>query len=289
MRSIVKEFEMPDKNFCCGRIIDIPMQFVSFLRVGFHSISKSEIMNDIMTKRKSGNRNEPFFSYNSPGGMSKKVLVNGLVEISWYLPGDGLYPMPIAFINLRGDASDPKFERQLHFLFKISAVNVLLISSDILTEDGTREEATALLKKLSIAKGMTILLQTKREREFKKTILVAIRESLFQSKFEILKHQRNKTCLIEKLKGTLSSCLPRDSRIFSLSHIVSESSLICDENDLKCRKGKELMEELFSVVKRYISSSKHFSGGMLHEKSPKDLLPLQSEGLWHAWAAHDKE
>ena len=289
IRSIVKEFEMPDKKAYCDRVIRIPMHFVSFLRVGCHSISKSEIMNDIMTKRESGNRNEPFFGYNSPGGGSKKVLVNGLVEISWYLPGNGLYPLPIAFINLRGDASDPKFEKQLDFLCKISAINVLLFSSDIL-EDGTRKGATALLKKLSTAQGMTILLQTKKEtKEFKKTVSVTIGESRFQSKFNILKHERNRTNFIEKLKDMLIISLEKDSRRVSLSDIASESGMACDENDLKCKRGKQLMEELFSVMKGYVSSSKRSSGSMLSDKSPKDLLPLQSEGLWHAWAAHDKE
>ena len=288
MRSIVKEFEM-DKHSFCGRITDIPMHHVSFLRVGCHGISKSEIMNGVMTMTESDNRNEPFFGCNSPGGESEKVLVNGLVEISWYLPGDQLFPMPIAFINFRGDATDPNYEKQLDFLCKFSAINVILFSSDIL-EDITREGAIALLKKLSTAKGMTILLQTKKEtKEFKKTIFVALGESNFESKFKILKHENNRPILVKKLQYMLSSCLSNNSRKFPLSHIVCESSVACDENDLKCRKGKELMEELFSVVKRYISSSKHIPGGMLQDKSPKDLLPLQSEGLWHAWAAHDKE
>ena len=92
MRTIVKEFKLQDemegeKAYCC-RIVDHPMPFVSFLRVGCHKISKSEIINDVMSNSDSDNRNQPFFGYNFDGGDSRKLLFNGVVEVSWYLPGD---------------------------------------------------------------------------------------------------------------------------------------------------------------------------------------------------------
>ena len=295
MRTIVKEFALPDDKTCNNRIVKIPMPLVSFLRVGSHDISKSEIMNETMCNKGSDNRNQPFFDYNSPGGTNKKFLVKGLVEISWYLPGiqTKLFPNPVAFVNLRGDASDPQLEKQVHFLCDISAVNVLLLSSDIFKEDATREGAINLLKKLSRAPGKSIVIKTKKDKKLEKVISEAVGESLYQSKFEVLKHERSKTLLFDKLKVMLTSMIISDTcKAVSLSSIAYDSEFALDEHDCKCATGQEIMKKIYSVVESCnvcISKPEGSVKGLLPHKSRKDLLPLQSPDLWHKWASLDKE
>ena len=291
MRTIVKEFALPYKKARCYRIIDYPMPFVSFLRVGGHGVSKSEIINDIMSKSDSDNRNQPFFGYNSPGGSSKKLLVNGLVEVSWYLPGDGLFPTPIAFMNLRGDARDCHLEKQVDFLCEISAVSILFLSSEIFKEDATKEWLISLLKKLSKSKGTSILVQTKREKkEFKEEMSEAVGMPLFESKFRVLKREKSRAVLVNKLKESMPLNILKANEPISLSSHAFESRFALDEQDDKCARGKELMEQLLLVLNGYIGSSKLDGPESLWpEKTLKDLLPLQSVGLWHAWATLDKE
>ena len=293
MRAIVKEFVLPDGKACCGRITDIAMPFVSFLRVGCHSISKSETINYVISGTDQGIENQPFFGYMSPGGEYNKCLVNGLVEISWYIPGDGLFPMPLAFLNLRGDGSDPKLNVQVDFLCSVSAVNVLLLSSDVFEDDCTREGAIGVLNKLSSAQGMPIILQTRREtKAFNKTLSEAIGESLFLSKFEVLKHEKKEGILREKLKHKLETISSRISTQGNmLSVIAYKSKVTIDEHDVNCAKGKELAEEICSVLNDFTGRDRPNLSpeNMLLDKSPKHLLPLQSPELWQTWAALEKE
>ena len=292
MRGIIKEFVLPEGKNCCGRIIDFPMPFVSFLRVGSHDISKSEIINDVMSKTDSDNRNKPFLGYSFPGSDSKKILVHGTVEISWYLPGDELYPLPVAFINLRGDACYSELDKQVNFLCKISAANVLLLSSDAFTEDATKEGAVALMNKFSSAPGMSLILPTKKEsKKLKEKISEAVGESSFQTKFKVIKYEKNRTVFNEKLKEVLVNIISSTSKVVSLSDVALESKFALDEHDSKCARGRELMQKLYSVVNDHLHSNapEHSSKGHLLDKSPKDLLCLQSAKLWHKWASLDKE
>ena len=110
LKSIIKEFKLPGDKVYNGGIINFPTPYVSFLRLGSHTISKSEILNMVMKPNDSDDNHRPFFGYNFPGGTAEKILMNGVVELSWYLPGDGLFTKPISFTNLRGDASDPELQ-----------------------------------------------------------------------------------------------------------------------------------------------------------------------------------
>ena len=120
LRAIVKEFKLPNGQVYNGRIIKYPAPFVSFLKIGSTNTSKSAILNSIMNVDSECKTITPFYDYDAPGGDNCRHLVKGLVEMSWYLPGDGLFPKPIAFTNLRGDASDPELQTQVKFLCRVS-------------------------------------------------------------------------------------------------------------------------------------------------------------------------
>ena len=279
LRSIVKEFKCDGKTYNT-RIITHPTQFVSFLRFGCHEMSKSETLNGVINKADSDNTNMAFFGYNSPGGINRKLLVNGLVEISWYLPGDGFYPKPIAFTNLRGDACDPELQKQVNFLCDVSAVHVLMLSHDAL-EDATRDSAITLLQKLSQAPGGLIVLQTKAKKGFKGQILECIGEDLFKLKVNVIKKDKNTTHFLDNLKEKLRNKLESNPKHVSPTSIAHKCNIAVDEDDIDCVKGKELMEELYAVIKKHRANYPN--------TTPKDLLPLQRKELWHRWAELDKE
>ena len=220
-----------------------------------------------------------FFGYNFPGGKAKRVLVNGLVEISWYLPGDGLYSTPIAFTNLRGSASEPFAQKQINFLCDIATVHVVMLSGDTFHEDATRRDTIELLKRLSQAPGGLLILQTKEDKIYRDKIKTWFND---EKKIVLLKYEDNATVFVKKvqkrLKNKLDACtLTTDS----LVEVAQKHKISVDEDDTDCIKGMKLMQELCTVIKDY--RKEHPA------KSCKSLLPLQSKDLWCQWAALDKE
>ena len=282
LRAIVKEFKLSSGQTYNGRIITHPTPLVSFLRVGHHCISKSEILNGIMNAMDSDNKNMTFFGYNSPGGTSRKLLADGLVEVSWYFPGDKLYTKPIAFTNLRGDASDPDLHKQVDFLCRAASMHVVLLSKEVIEEDAPKHSVIQMLQKLTQAPGGVIMVQTKSRRGFKNEVSKCLDERLFKEKVTIVKYDKSMTVFFETLQAKLRIKLEDiEATQPSLVNIARKCHIIVDEDDVHCDKGRKLMEQLYTVIENF---RKHYP-----RQSPKDLLPLQSEGLWHRWAALDKE
>ena len=278
LRAIVKEFKLPNEKTYSGRIITYPAPFVSFLRIGSTNTSKSAIMNGVMNVDSDCKTITPFYDYDAPGGDISRHLVEGLVEMSWYLPGDGLFPMPIAFTNLRGDASDPELQKQVMFLRRLSFINVILLSSGALEEECTREPSTNVLHNLLEAPGGMIVLQAKGVKGLKTQLKESIGET---SKCIFVKHEKNFSSFVERLQNTLrSKLLEVTSKQISIVSTARMCNIPIDEDDADCVKGKQLMEELYAVVDDY--------RGRHPQRSPKDLLPLQSENLLGKWAELEK-
>ncbi|XP_030635164.1 interferon-induced very large GTPase 1-like [Chanos chanos] len=100
---------------------------VSFIRLGTSSNSKSQIMNNIISKK----RHPVFFSRHCSGSTTNRPLLDGVAEIFWYCPGgrkDDIFETCVAFINLHGNAQ--MYPNQLAFIQDISTVIVLLLSEN---------------------------------------------------------------------------------------------------------------------------------------------------------------
>lgn len=105
-----------------------PFPIVSFVRVGENEISKSRLLNEVMSDI-NGYHNFFFHKHCEGGGVTRKI-VDGLVELCWYLPGGKekqSFNREICFANLRGDVV--RFRKQFDLLSKISSVIVMLVPS----------------------------------------------------------------------------------------------------------------------------------------------------------------
>ena len=109
------------------------------------------------------------------------------MEISWYIP------RTIAFTNLRGDATNPQYRKQLDFLCEISSIHVVLLSEATLKEDATRQDTIELLKQLSQAPGGVILVQTESRKGFKDRIAQHFDSANFKSKFNTIRYDTSST------------------------------------------------------------------------------------------------
>ena len=285
MRSIVKEFKLPDQTTYTHQLITYPAPFVSFLRIGRgHSMSKSETLNGVINNPMSDINNRTFVSHNYIGGAKKRILVDGLLEISWYLPGDDLFDRAIAFTNLRGDAIDRSHKKQIDFLCEISTMHVVFINDGTLKEDSPRHDAIQLLNRLSRAPGGVVLVQTTQEK-VKDLIAQCFDSDHIKKHFKNIKYHTSSTVVCENIQRKIKSILhaPSLAPFSSLEDAAHKHNIPIDEHDADCIRGKELANKLYTLIE------KHQKVSTSTRKSPKDLLPLQSEELWHRWAVLEKE
>ena len=111
-----------------------PMPIISFIRFGKHSsnkFSKSKILNDILEFE-----HDCFIHCNSPGSTKQRRLLDGTVELSWFLPRKqpkNIFANPISFLNLRGNAANHL--KQLKFFQDVSNKIFLFFWSEGLSKN----------------------------------------------------------------------------------------------------------------------------------------------------------
>ena len=130
---------------------EYPFPVVSFIRIGENTISKSWLINKVMSDANS--HHDYFFHKNIKGGDVKRKVVDGLVELSWFLPAGSekqTLQSEICFANLRGDAKT--FTKQLNVLSKVSSVLCILLPSEYpdermmtILKEATKSEAKVIL------------------------------------------------------------------------------------------------------------------------------------------------
>ena len=283
MRSIIKEWKVILKS---GRttayespLIECRAPLVSFLRFGKLEVSKSQILNLII----SDSGHDSFCHFNCDGGSFKRHLVHGLVEVFWYLPSDKVFPDVINFANLHGDARE--LSKQVKFLSKTSFMNFVFLNKEDLNE-----KATQVLKELAMAPGGVVVLRTKPTED--KTLcaqLKLLQQSLGKKKFSGLKRDKSeadfKSVIREKINQTFdehwAAAAVHCCTIEDCQDIARTCEIFVDEDDKDCVKGKELANGLKNIVDTFVS--KH------PDESIKQQLLLQGNDLWHKWAIKDKE
>ena len=135
-QSLSSEWKKDSKNEKAKESIlfNEPMPIISFIRFGNHSsdkFSKSKILNDIL-----GFNHDCFIHCDSPGSTKQRRLLDGTVELSWFLPRKqpkNIFANPITFLNLRGNAAHNL--KQLKFLQNVSNKIFLFFWSEGLSDD----------------------------------------------------------------------------------------------------------------------------------------------------------
>ena len=109
-----------------------PFPIVSFMRFcDCENSQKSEFLNRILKIKHSY-----FFHKDCCGNAKKRYLLNGTVEVAWYLPNwkeTGIIKQHFIMLNLRGNAC--KFPKQREFLGEISNVVYVFVPLSELTQD----------------------------------------------------------------------------------------------------------------------------------------------------------
>lgn len=128
-----------------------PCHTVGFMRLGDISVSKSKLINDLLTDQ----YHDTFFNKDCPLGTSLRTVSDGTIEGAWIIPSDNsdAYNDVVMVMNLRGDGL--KNENQAEIITSVSSVVVVMIDVTFLQRQKTRN---VLLNLHKSNKGVIIVL-----------------------------------------------------------------------------------------------------------------------------------
>jgi len=283
MQTIIMEWKSK-KSDMESRIVNYKTPIASFLRFSESEISKSKILNDVI----SDSGHDFFFHWDCEGGSAERILVNGLVEVCWYLPAGKLsdhFLDIVTFTNLHGDARE--HDKQTTFLSQVSFLNfVLLTQRDLKDQDGVK-----LLQDLAEAPGGLVLMFSDAKQDDKVKIS---RKMLSKKTYSKLKLKEKNAAAIKNeirhqiiYRYRLYQHSAGDSKQLSLTdcaEIARKIGIDIDEHVQECKEGKQLAAHLVREITSLDYSDSNAPG------SVKDrMLPLQGLTMWHEWAKQDKE
>ena len=283
MRSIVCEWKckinetVTPKESC---IVDHEGPIISFLRVGKakspKDYSKSQILNSVIGEQ------IYFFHWNCPGGTYNRKFVDGLVELSCYLPSGkeiDAFSDAITFLNLRGEARH--CSKQLDFIKKISFMIFVLF-----LEESIDSSILSLMQELAVLPGgLAIIfpnyhhLCTSQNSSSLSQIISEKKIVVIDIKDENEHRIRSKIqkCISQKLSDVVN--LPQFSSISNKCvTIAQEIGIAIDEDTAESKVGKSLANVMIKTLNSVPTTD-----------VKAQMLPLQGPELWHKWAKYDKE
>ncbi|XP_024259881.1 interferon-induced very large GTPase 1 [Oncorhynchus tshawytscha] len=275
MRDIVKKFRphslADSRGFVEDRIVlsDLPM--VSFVRLGECSLSKSQILNKLLSNPQQ--YHDTFVHHDMECGDSPRRISNGLVEISWYLPSGkkniDIFGEAIAVSNLRGDISS--FETQYSFLCQTSAAVFVFFDNldtkyKLLTSQHTKAQLFLVGNTQSKSFSIDALKRTAAELNLKKSSIILKTKQMNDADF--VKNLRN---TVGELIKNSKSRMPLEQ----MAEVAHELGILVDEDYKECQSAKLNADAI---------TSKIYDTPQYKESQ----LPLQGQ-IWKELARLEKE
>ncbi|XP_062239740.1 up-regulator of cell proliferation-like isoform X2 [Platichthys flesus] len=248
MRDIVKTYRprslLQSKGFTEERIVLSEIPMISFVRLGECSMSKSEILNKLLSN--SEEYHDFFVHHDMECGDSPRRISNGLTEITWYLPSGknniDIFSEPLAVANLRGDIAS--FETQFSFLCQTSAAVFVFF-------DNLDPECN-LLTNLH-HKAQMFLVGNQQSKCFSMDALKTVATKLGLSKDNIIiktKH-KNYAEFVKGLRKKVNDVIENTKEkmcIEKMADIAHELGILVDEDCPKCQTAKENADAITSKI-----------------------------------------
>uniref|UniRef100_A0A3P8QE29 VLIG-type G domain-containing protein n=1 Tax=Astatotilapia calliptera TaxID=8154 RepID=A0A3P8QE29_ASTCA len=272
MRDIVKKYRpqslSESKGFIEDRIVLSELPMISFVRLGECSLSKSEILNKLLSN--SQQYHDTFVHYNMECGDSPRRISNGLTEITWYLPCGNtnidIFSQPVAVANLRGDIAS--FETQYSFLCQTSAAVFVFF-------DHLDSECSLLTNQHH--KAQIFLVGNYESKSFSLDMLetVATMLDLTNNNIIIKTKQQNDADFVKSLRKTISDVVKNSQikiQIEQMAEISHELGILVDEDSPECQTAKKNAEAITEEFRLKKVRSKNI-------EDYKSELQLQKEQL----------
>ncbi|XP_034146969.1 up-regulator of cell proliferation-like [Esox lucius] len=259
LRDIVKKYRLSSQtdsmSFIEERIVasDIPM--VSFVRLGESSLSKSQILNKLLCD--SQQYHDTFVHHDMECGDVPRVISDGLVEISWYLPCGNRnmdrFTTPVAVANLRGDIKS--FEKTFSFLCETSAAVFVFIEK--------LEEDFKILQGQPSKTQLFLVVNSQKEQFTDETLAKLTTKCSIDPTNMIVKKRENCANFVKILLSSVNDILyksPNPVKIESMADIACESGILVDENCNDCQSARKLAEEITRNIPDTVKFSYPYKG-----------------------------
>ncbi|XP_072232483.1 interferon-induced very large GTPase 1-like [Leuresthes tenuis] len=275
MRDIVKKYRpqylLESKGFIEERIVHSELPMVSFVRLGECSLSKSQILNKLLSS--SEQNHDAFVHRDMECGDSPRKISNGLTEITWYLPCGNtnmdIFVEPVAIANIHGDISS--FEAQYSFLCQTSAAVFVFF-------DHLDPECEILTNQNH--KAQIFLVGNHQSKHFSLDALkkIAMKLGLKKTNILIKTKQTNDADFVQCLRKTVSDVVENSKMkmpIEQMVNIAHELGILVDEDSPECQAGKKNADTITAEIE-----------DMLKYKEAQ--LPLQGQ-IWKDLTCLEKE
>jgi hypothetical protein len=279
LQSIVIDDTNDESGMIQKMAVDCPSDIITFIRLGRPSISKSKLINTIL----SDTSHETFFNKNCPLGKTNRCVSNGLIEVAWYIPSGKAknFPNVTMVLNLRGDCNDHQL--QLAFLSAISSVVVVFLELETLHD----QKAVQMLSVLHNSGPSGIILaidalkhdmptigrlcteyyhQFPEHKQATKMCIVA-KNMETESNFEVTKKMRQH--MSEFLKKSTTQPLSETLRKKTFQFVKT------DEDEEQIKQVREMASKILSFIPNDCMKVRNI------------ITPLQGE-TWHIWSKHLK-
>ncbi|XP_042256666.1 interferon-induced very large GTPase 1-like [Thunnus maccoyii] len=248
MRDIVKKYRpqslSESKGFIEDRVVlsDLPM--ISFVRLGECSLSKSEILNKLLSN--SQQYHDTFVHHDMECGDSPRKISNGLVEITWYLPCGNknmdIFSEPVAVANLRGDIAS--FETQYSFLCQTSAAVFVFF-------DHLDSECRLLTNQHY--KAQIFLVCNHQRESFSLDALekVATELGLTNSNIILKTKHMNDADFVKNMRKTVRDVVEKSEMkmaIEQMADIAHELGILVDEHSPECQTAKKNADAITAEI-----------------------------------------
>uniref|UniRef100_A0A4W5QFS9 Uncharacterized protein n=1 Tax=Hucho hucho TaxID=62062 RepID=A0A4W5QFS9_9TELE len=274
LRDIVRKFrpssQMATNAFVEERIVvsDIPM--VSFVRIGESSLSKSHILNKLLSNPQQ--YHDTFVHHDMECGDVPLHISNGLVEISWYFPCGNrnidMFTKPVAVANLRGDIRS--FETQFSFLCQTSAAVYIFINDF---------EADLKVLEGKITKAELFLVVNSQNKTFRvDTLKKMITNYSINPTNVIVKKKQNDAEFVKTLQSSVGDVIEKRKNrltIENMADVAHQFGILVDEDCDVCQSAKKMADEITMSIKDTI-------------KFKSEQLPLQGQ-IWKELSQLEKE
>ncbi|KAM4536752.1 interferon-induced very large GTPase 1-like isoform 2-T2 [Odontesthes bonariensis] len=276
MRDIVKKYRpehlLESKGFTEERIVHSELPMVSFVRLGECSMSKSQILNKLLSS--SEQYHDTFVHRDMECGDSPRRISNGLTEMTWYLPCGNtnmdIFGKPVAIANLHGDISS--FEPQYSFLCQTSAAVFVFFDHldpecEILTNQNHKAQIFLV--------GSN---DSKNNKSLNALKTVVAKLGLKKNNILIKTKQTNDADFVQCLRKTVSDVVENPKMKMPIEQMVDiahELGILVDEDSPECQAGKQKADAITTEIEDML-------------KYKEDQLPLQGQ-IWKDLTCLEKE
>ncbi|XP_069507822.1 up-regulator of cell proliferation-like [Ambystoma mexicanum] len=251
MRDIVRKWRpqslRDSKGFREESLVLTPMATFSFVRLGSCSLSKSKILNEVLSPRQQ--HHDFFIHRDMECGNISRGISDGLVEISWYFPGgrenSDVFPEPVAVMNLRGDIK--RHGPQFRFLTEISSAVFIFIENN-------GQQENELLSSLKSHKKYYVIVNSQTKNNFETVnIIKRLVAGLKMAPFPILKKGRtiNDATFAKKLQSILLGLIkipPKTVNVEDMAVVARELGIRVDEDCKECQSGKKCAKDITECI-----------------------------------------